>query len=87
MTQTPHILHIATLLYGPHYQRPLAQALDVSPRLIRYWSAGRGEPAPAHWARLRAVFDARLLEMEAVEWPESTITDENSTQQPKGTNS
>lgn len=42
---TPNQLaYIATLLYGERWQSALANALQVSPRNIRYWAAGRPIP-------------------------------------------
>ena len=28
-------------LFGPHWQTPLAKALDVDPRSVRYWLSGK----------------------------------------------
>jgi ribosome-binding protein aMBF1 (putative translation factor) len=49
-------------LYGERWQSPLASALGVNPRLLRYWLSGELTPSPEDERRLLA-----LLEYAAVE--------------------
>lgn len=46
---TPFICTLGQALYGPHWVKPLASALGVSERTMRYWAAGEREPPPGIW--------------------------------------
>lgn len=48
----PSIITIGEALYGPHWVRPLADALGVSERTMRYWQAGERHPPPGVWTEL-----------------------------------
>lgn len=45
----PFICTLGQALYGPHWVKPLALALGVSERTMRYWAAGEREPPPGIW--------------------------------------
>lgn len=45
----PLICQVGEALYGPHWVRPLASALEVSERTMRYWQDGK-EPPDGIWA-------------------------------------
>jgi ribosome-binding protein aMBF1 (putative translation factor) len=53
---------IGRRLYGEYWQGQLAKALDVNPRLLRYWLSGELQPSPEDERRLIA-----LIEFAAVE--------------------
>ena len=52
MPKPPLICRVGEALYGPHWVRPLASALDVSERTMRYWQDGSREPPPGVLAEL-----------------------------------
>jgi hypothetical protein len=39
-----HLIQVGEALYGPRFQRVLAEALDVNERTMRRWVAGTCEP-------------------------------------------
>ena len=44
---TPELfINAAKVLYGAHWQQPLAQDLDVTPRTLRRWSTGAAKIPP-----------------------------------------
>jgi hypothetical protein len=45
---------IGVLLWGPHWQTPMAAALAVSDRSVRYWVEGRTIP-DGIWNELAAI--------------------------------
>lgn len=59
----PLICRVGEALYGPHWVRPLASALGVSERTMRYWQEGVREPPDGIWSdslRLIAEKEAEL---------------------------
>lgn len=46
---------IGERLYGPRWQSPLARALPVSTRTIRYWLSGKRAIRPVIAARIRSL--------------------------------
>jgi plasmid maintenance system antidote protein VapI len=40
-------------LYGPRWQTPLARALPVSPRTVRYWLSGKRAIRPVIAERIK----------------------------------
>jgi hypothetical protein len=44
-------------LYGEHWQAPLARALGINLRVLRYWLSGKGVPSPAQTQRLLALIE------------------------------
>lgn len=59
------LAHVGETIYGPQWQEPLAQALGVSSRSMRYWLAGRTIP-PGIWPDLRAIAQSRGAEIAAL---------------------
>lgn len=53
--------------YGPHWQMLLARDLGVSPRLIRYWLAGRRRIARRHADRIPVLARQRYTRRLAAE--------------------
>lgn len=54
------IVPIGEALYGPHWVRPLADALGVSERTMRYWQAGERSPPPGVWTELAKLCRERM---------------------------
>lgn len=48
----PLICRVGEALYGPHWVRPLASALGVSERTMRYWQEGVRSPPKGVWEDL-----------------------------------
>jgi hypothetical protein len=53
------------ILYGQHWQRPTADALNLDPRTIRYWLSGQGGPTREHVRVL-----GRLVDEQMAKWAE-----------------
>jgi hypothetical protein len=49
---------IGEQLYGPRWQTPLARALPVSTRTIRYWLAGKRKIRPLVAERIKGLVAA-----------------------------
>ncbi len=57
------LTEVGTQLFGPQWQSPLARALEVSPRIVRYWaSAQKPVPRPI-FAALRELLLTRSVPM------------------------
>lgn len=61
-----NICAVGRALYGPSWQRPLAEALGVADRTVRRWAAGDAVPSPGVWADLRTLVGARIAEINDV---------------------
>lgn len=59
----PLIVQVGEALYGPHWVRPLAAALGVSERTMRYWQAGTIKPPAGAWADLSRMCGERSKEL------------------------
>lgn len=60
---TPALLREAgELLYGPRWQTPLAGAIGVSDRSMRYWAAGSAMPDGA-WSDIMALLRKRGVDI------------------------
>jgi hypothetical protein len=59
------IISIGAALFGPSWQTPLAEALDVNIRTVQRWVAGQPVPDGA-WDDIAAIAKARKGEIEAV---------------------
>lgn len=55
----PLICRVGEALYGPHWVRPLASALGVSERTMRYWHDGTREPPPGVWKEIAGLCRAQ----------------------------
>lgn len=62
----PLICRVGEALYGPHWVRPLAAALGVSERTMRYWQDGTREPPPGIYRELSAMATTRRAELSAL---------------------
>lgn len=54
---------VGEALYGPLWQTPMARALQVADRTVRYWAAGDREIPDGIWADLAAVCRTRGAEL------------------------
>lgn len=62
---TPDLLRaIGEAAYGERWQTPLAEAVGVRDRMVRYWLSGRPMP-PDLSRRLGMVLTARMAEISA----------------------
>ncbi len=59
----PLICRVGEALYGPHWVRPLASALQVSERTMRYWQDGTREPPAGIYRELASLIGARRAEL------------------------
>lgn len=48
---------IGRQLYGEHWQTPLARALGINVRLLRYWLSGEAVPSPGQAQRVLALIE------------------------------
>lgn len=62
----PLICTIGEALYGPHWVRPLAEALEVSERTMRYWQDGTREPPAGIWRDLAGMCRAQSRRLEDI---------------------
>jgi len=53
---------IGRQLYGEHWQAPLARALGINTRLLRYWLSGEARPSPGQEQRLVALTEHAAAE-------------------------
>lgn len=53
-------------LYGPHWQREIARALDVNERSVRRWAAGDFQPPATILPELLDLARARIVELETL---------------------
>lgn len=60
------ICRIGQALFGPHWVRPLAEALGVSERTMRYWHDGTREPPAGIYREASAMITARRAELAAL---------------------
>ncbi len=59
----PLICRVGEALYGPHWVRPLASALQVSERTMRYWQDGTREPPAGVLRELASLITKRRAEL------------------------
>lgn len=60
-----YLLHqYGEALFGPHFQRELAKALEVNERTMRRWIAGDTEPPEGIKAELEALARRRIKKLE-----------------------
>lgn len=55
----PTLREAGEALYGIHYVRPLAEALGVSERTMRYWHDGTREPPLGVWKEIASLCRAQ----------------------------
>lgn len=61
------LLHeVGPLLYGPHWQAPLAHDLDVAVRTVQRWAAGTAAPPPGVRGDLLRRIENRAAELRNV---------------------
>lgn len=60
----PTLREAGEALYGVHYVRPLADALGVSERTMRYWHDGTREPPPGVWREIASLCRAQGKRLE-----------------------
>lgn len=63
MTDTELLELVGATIYGPHWSEPLAEALGVSGRSMRYWRAGSPVPAGV-WDSIFALAALRIGEID-----------------------
>lgn len=59
----PTLSDFGRALFGDRYREPLARALGISSRTLRYWEVGAREPRPGALAECRALAEARIGEL------------------------
>lgn len=65
MNLTPdHLRAVGEALYGPSWQTPLAEALEVADRTMRRWVAGDTAIPEGIWADIAKLCHARGAELE-----------------------
>jgi len=57
------IHEVAPLLYGPHWQTPLAEALGVTRRTVQRWAAEEWEPRPKTWEKVLDLIVRRFAQL------------------------
>jgi len=62
----PLICRVGEALYGPHWVRPLASALGVSERTMRYWQDGTREPPDGIWADALRLISEKEADLKAL---------------------
>lgn len=67
---------IGSLLYGPHWQTPLADALGVTSRTVRRWAAGEHDPPAGVWDDIGDLVSARIEALEAIQCPTGSASTE-----------
>lgn len=55
-------VRVGRALFGPSWQHAMAEALDVSPRTVRYWIAGRPIPFGV-WADVDRVLKQHVAKL------------------------
>jgi len=58
-----HLIQVGEALYGPRFQRELAEALNVNERTMRRWVAGDFEPPDSLKADLLRLLKERRAEL------------------------
>ena len=54
-------------LFGKHFEKPLAQALNTSIETVDDWSTGRGDPPPTStWAKLYNMAFKRHMKLDTL---------------------
>lgn len=66
MADTPLIVEAGRALFGPHWVRPLADALQVSERTVRYWQDGTREPPAGIWADALRLISEKEADLKAL---------------------
>jgi DNA-binding XRE family transcriptional regulator len=61
-----HLIQVGEALYGPRFQRELAEALGVNERTMRRWVAGDFEPPASIEGELNALVRARIKRLTAL---------------------
>jgi hypothetical protein len=61
-----NLIKIGEALYGPRYQRDLAEALGVNERTMRRWIAGDFEPPATLLPELKALLRDRAKRIKAL---------------------
>ena len=51
--ETSLLSELGAVIWGEHWQSPMARDLGVALRTVQRWAAGRYEPPPTVYARLR----------------------------------
>ena len=64
---------VGEALYGPSWQTPMADALGVTDRTVRYWAGGKDIPAGV-WKDLAALCLSRKHQLEA--WAQRLAPDQ-----------
>ena len=67
MTERDLFERVGATLWGPLWVAPMAVALEVSERSVRYWRAGRDIPEGV-WDDLYAIAERRKSEIFAIQW-------------------
>lgn len=65
---TSPLPEIGEWLYGPHWEAPLARALEVNRRRVSYWTAGREEVPEGVWRELYQMLVERAHENARLSW-------------------
>jgi hypothetical protein len=60
----PLIVEVGQALYGPHWMRELARALDVNERTVRRWAAGEVEPRPGVYGAVHELLSERAAALD-----------------------
>lgn len=58
-----HLIQVGEALYGPRFQRELAEALGVNERTMRRWVAGEFEPPDSLKADLLRLLKERRTDL------------------------
>jgi hypothetical protein len=61
-----HLIQAGEALFGPRFQRELAEALGVNERTMRRWIAGDTQPPASIEGELNALVRARIKRLTAL---------------------